>query len=434
MKINNISASAIQNFSECIARWISDYEKDLKVQKRSVQLDRGVIIHSAVEAFRNPANNYDQNDYELLVKLFDEACIEHKYALAIGEYKEAKEILYKAWQMGRVHPNIPIELAQTIAVEQELVDLEGKHFQMADWPLPSKGMIDRVSILPHKGSQRDIVLLLIDEKTGWPKTHDELVDENIQAPIYFLYARKILVPMLAQQGFNVVKIIGAWQYVAHGSSVTIYEEELNHDDTNAYVINITKQMLAVQEQWNTFHENNVEPEEINHFLKKFEKINNYCGYCPRRGVCDAYQKMLQYNEEISLVGDVNWNEVWMEREKYRLIAKNADERVKHISQVISTYMQQERLQRIPLMELGKEIKITADTWEKVVLDKVAHLLGIDFVLENADISKSSIEEAIRQLKQTDPERAEYIRKMLPQMITTVPKKGYPSAVNMKKEK
>lgn len=416
IQLEHVSASSIQRFVECPANWLISYDQELRTSTRNERTDAGVLIHAALEMFRDPTNSHDQNSYEQLEACFEEVCRTHIYANSLAVYRRAKGLLSAAYRMGQSHPTVPIHLGQTIAVEQPLVEADGSNWIEPGWPLPVKGGIDRVSIIPLRDGY---VLFIEDYKTGWAKTQDEVLHDHIQAPLYFLYARRRLVRFLEEQGIKILRIVGAWSFVAHGIGVPIYESDFDHEDTEKYVQNISTQMVALKDLYNKQTFKAESAREV--WLKQYEKKNQWCAWCPRRNVCHTYKTMLRYGERIDLTDpNTSWLDIWNERETYSAIAKSAKARADEINDVIKLHIEQEGVDAIVLPEAGIEITAQRNQNKKWRIPELTDLFGQDFILRNADITEAAVKRELDRISKTDPSRARELEAMLPNTYVTVP--------------
>ncbi len=427
--IKHVSASAAQNFSECPSRYLTQYDPQFKLKKLNEKADVGAIVHAVSEEFYMPEHGYDTSSFEVMLQCFEKVCQEERFAESFAMYKDAKTKCEQMFRMNTFHPVIPIQNKQILNIEQKLINADGTLFQHHTWPLPCMGAIDELSIIAEINDPKRITLLLIDKKTGWASTKEELVNENIQCALYMLYCRLVLVPILEEQGYTVTNILALWEYIAQGTCVTIEEKEFDHQVTIDYIKNISSQMVAT---WTEYDK--LSGDEKNKYLDKHEKQNKWCAWCHRKEVCKTFEKMMLYSSQVNLTGDVDWNKIWEEHEKYNVVKKYAEERCKQINSVIRNWMQQEHEERIPLASIGKDIKMTHMQNKDYNNKKLAELLGIDFFVENASLSQTRIEEMLKNLRKTNPTRAQEIEDSLPNTFHLVPGASYPKIVNQLKEK
>lgn len=428
--IKHVSASAIQNFSECPARYLTNYDPRFKLRKKTEQLDAGTLTHATAEMFYNPKNGYNTSSLEEMLKCFEQVCQQERFAESFILYKKAKELCEKMFRMNTFHPKIPIQQKQILGIEQELINPNGNVFQHNSWALPCVGAIDELSIIPEIQNPERITLLLIDKKTGWPSTKEELISENIQCGLYMLYCRTVLVPLFESQGYVVTNILGLWEYVAHGTCVTIEEKEFNHEETIKYVKSISDQMIKT---WQEFEVLKTE-EEINNYLYRIEKQNQWCRYCHRNEVCQTFEKMMLYSSQANLTGpNIDFDKIWEEHEKYSTVMKYAEDRCKQIKAVIRNWMQQEHCERISLNTIQKDIKMIHMQNKEYNNKKLAELLGVDFFIQNSSLTETKINEMISTLRKTDPIRAKEIEDSLPKTFSITTGGSYPKLVNKEKE-
>ena len=429
MKRDYLSASSISKFTECPASWATHYDEDRTVNTRNDRTDVGNLVHGALELWRRGQLSGDYlldpgyvYSFEFLEHCFDEAAKKYVFAEPLEAYKRGKELLASAFRMTQVHPTIPIQFMQVISVEQELVNFDGFAWRVPAWPLPARGAIDEVGVIQLPDApQGEVTLFIEDHKTGRPKTHDQLVNEDIQPALYFYYARKVIVPQLEAQGLTVKRIAGAWNYIADGSAVPLYEQDFDHDVTEAYIANIGAQMVEFEKRYNEMLQFAAHDEEIiNGFLAKYEKPNPYCSYCPRKGVCQTFSRLLSYNSRLDIVGpNVDWNALWTEYEAYQAVAKNAFDRCDEIKGVIPVYLDQEGLDSIELSD-GREIVANSESRKKYRMDMVREILGDQFILTSATVTDTAIKKHISLLAITDPDRAKSLETLLGGAYMNVP--------------
>jgi hypothetical protein len=425
--IKHVSASAMQNFSECPSRYLTQYDPQFKMKKVNEKADVGSLVHATSEMFYMPEAGYDTSSLPEMLKCFEKVCQEERFAESFAMFKLAKELCEKMFRMNTFHPKIPIQNKQILNIEQKLIDADGNLFKHNSWALPCMGAIDELAIISEIQDPKRITLLLIDKKTGWASTKDELVNENIQCALYMLYCRLVLVPILDTQGYTVTNILGLWEYIAQGTCVTIDEKDFNHQDTIDYIKSISGQMVKTWELYES-------SKDKNKFLDGVEKQNKWCAWCHRKEVCKTFEKMMLYSSQVNLTGDVDWNKIWEEHEKYSTVKKYAEERCKQISAVIRNWMQQEHQERITLDSIGKDIKITHMQNKDYNNKKLAELLGFEFFVEHASLSQTRIEDMLKTLRKTNPTRAQEIEDSLPSTFHLVPGASYPKLVNKEKEK
>lgn len=435
------SASSGTSFVECPAKWITSYDEDRNVRSRNDYSDVGSLIHGALERWIDPANGYN-GTFEELKQCFDEAAVHYTFAEPIGAFKRAGELLAASYALSKHHPTIPIEMLQTISVEQGLVVGEnGDDWQMDGWDQPARGQLDRVGIIPAlRGEENEIILFLEDYKTGRPKTHTELVEDDIQPPLYFLYGRDVLVPWIESQiapnglPYKVVRIVGSWTYIGEGMAVALYEADFDHEITHAYIANLMRQMQAMVKLYNDHvalvtskHADDRDragdlldvkkrfervEDEIAKWLVKYEKPNSYCSYCPRKNQCQTFTRLLAYDAKIDLTGpDVSWDAIYEEYVSYQAKEKDARQRVEEIKSLIPVYLDQEKLQSIPLAN-GKEFIANSQNRKRYNTSGIAEILGVDFLLKNATVTTKAIEAELNLIAATNPTRARQIEPLI----------------------
>lgn len=448
-------------------KWLVSYDEAISVRSRNDKSDTGTIIHRAKEIFiqrliENDVRISDSSPVTTYAQLeadFETACKELCAGENMESFKRAKELLASTYKMLQSHPTIAIHLAQWIAVEQELVQTcsvcngEGEYRSVAqdqltqcekchgsgsqlwerpEWPIPIKGAIDGLALTPwlaKDAKENDRVLFLEDSKTGRPKTWDELVNEDIQPALYVLYARTEIVPMLAAQGINVVRIVLGWTYLDDGTAVPMYESDFDHELTIDYIASISNQMLELQEKYNVKRAKELSnkrliPEQVEvemiEWFAQYEKPNRYCSWCPRSNICKTFNSLLSYNKVMDLSGEIDWVEFFEEREKYRDLRSVSEKRLDLMNSNVIAFMDQNGLNAISLEKLGKEIVANQQTRKQYQVKSLRLLFGDQFIIDNASITDKAVQAHVDRIATSDPEKAREIEAVLATTYVSVP--------------
>lgn len=400
----HVSASSITKAVDCLAQWAASYDSDRKVHSRSQYTDAGNLVHAALEKWRNPEANLPQT-YETLHQCYLDITRELKLTETFGVFKRGLELLKKAYGLSQYHPTIPVHLATTISVETEIAD-----YQPEGWPLPLKGFIDRLAIVCVDPAQPMVVdaLVVEDYKTGKAKSWSELTDEDIQPVLYFMWVKDVLVPHLEALDYTVKKIALVWTYINDGVAVPMYEADFDAETAKWWVASISQQMLDFVDAYNAWQ---AEGKDINAFLVQYEKPNKYCSYCPRKNVCQSFQRLLTQELVIDLTSpNTSWDEINAARQKYGAMAKEADLRRKEIDDLIRVHLDQTKDESI----IVGDMELVANTQERKehLVRHVADILGSDVVINAASITQDAVNKELARIALTDAERANALREEL----------------------
>jgi len=390
MELKHASASSINKFVECPASWLVSYDTDTRYNSRTEKTDAGVLVHGALEIFRDPANGIEQTEAELL-KCFKQFCGSRSMAESLDVYKRGLKLCKKVWELDQNHPTLPMHLAQTLGVEHKIVD-----FKLGDWALPMVGSIDRVALVINPKKETECVLVIEDYKTGNAKNFDELVNDDVQPIIYFLYAKHVLQPRIEEQGWTVTKIALVWTFIDAGQAVSMDEEDFQDlDSIVEYIGNIMAQMQSLVAKWNT---KGVERTE---FLAKYEKQNYHCSWCPRKAECSTFNKLLDLGKTVDLTNpSLSWEEFFKERDRLALAAKEFDERKQAADNIVKIWLQQENKEYI--IAGGREWAAAPVNRTTFPVGAVGEILGMDFIYDAAELTKAAIEQELARLKSVDP--------------------------------
>lgn len=415
--LKHASASSVTNFVECPARWSQDRDQDRQVKQRNDFAEVGLLVHGALELCRKPENGYEWT-WANLEACFKQSAADQGFAENMAVYKRAYQICQRAFQQTQTHSRLPLHMLKTIDVEIEI-----NNWKPEGWPLPIKGFIDHAGILtPNEDEPMRVILLIEDYKTGRAKQYAELVEDDVQPPIYMRFAIEELVPYLENLGYEVIQTVLFWNYIDDGSPVTMYQADFDLDLVMEYVKNILIQQMQFTEAYNGIEEalssslnrdatQDELEQAIAQFLVKYEQLNRHCSWCPRKGLCQSFQRSLVTKEVVDLA-TADWAAIWKEREQMSSIYKFSDARKKEIDNLIRTYLDQEKLPSIQIEELG--LHLTADPQERKehLTPTLIEILGSDFVLANASITQVAVDRHLDLIALRDPDKARELRTAL----------------------
>lgn len=429
----HISSSQLTSFAECPPRWTLSYDQDRKIRSRNDAADAGVIVHGALEIWRNPENGYEPT-WENLELCFKRATEELKLVESMEVYKRALDLCRRAFNLSQTHPTIPMRFAKTIGVEQVIED-----YQPEGWPKPLKGFIDHLFIVtPNPEVPNEVILGVEDYKTGRPKSWSDLTDNDVQPPLYLAWAIDVLKPYVESQGYKVLRVALVWTYVSNGEAVNMYEPDFDLVLVKDYVGNLSRQIISFVDDYNKVESTLLAEIEangndggdiaefegeldarINKFLEKYERPNSYCSYCPRKNRCTTFQRLLDQHATIDLTNpDTTMGEIWAQREKMAAIAKEGDRQKKEIDDLIRAYLDQEKLSSIEMDTF--EIHADQQRREEHITAVVAEVLGNEFVLQYGSVTKDAIEKHLDLIATSDPALAEQKRLELSARIKRSP--------------
>ncbi|MGH2855281.1 MAG: RecB family exonuclease, partial [Solirubrobacteraceae bacterium] len=172
-----LSASDVETYRSCPLRY--KFARVLKIPTEQTLSQRfGIVVHQVLERFHAAAGAQDGEEDGAggtLAELMD--LLEAAWRRAgMGEGARERELLGKARAaLERYHERLREEQAQPLWFERSFAFSLGPHHV--------RGRVDRVDRLP------DGVFELIDYKTGYPKTVEEL-GEDIQLSLYAIAARE----------------------------------------------------------------------------------------------------------------------------------------------------------------------------------------------------------------------------------------------------
>ncbi len=170
-----LSASDVETYRRCPLRY--KFARVLKIPTEQTQSQRfGIVVHQVLERFHS-AEGEREGDAKLgtLSELLDLLDTAWRRA-GMGEGARERELRGKALRaLTRYHERLREEPAQPLWFERSFAFDLGPHHV--------RGRVDRVDQLPGGGYE------LIDYKTGYPKTPEEL-SEDIQLSLYAIAARE----------------------------------------------------------------------------------------------------------------------------------------------------------------------------------------------------------------------------------------------------
>jgi DNA helicase-2/ATP-dependent DNA helicase PcrA len=172
-----VSASDVETYRRCPLRY--KFARVLKIPTEQTQSQRfGIVVHQVLERFHSAdegereASHGAWGTLQELLDLLDTAW----RRAGLGEDPRERELRQKARRaLTRYHERLREEPAQPLWFERSFAFDLGPHHV--------RGRVDRVDRLPGGGYE------LIDYKTGYPKTPQEL-GEDIQLSLYAVAARE----------------------------------------------------------------------------------------------------------------------------------------------------------------------------------------------------------------------------------------------------
>jgi RecB family exonuclease len=170
-----LSASDVETYRRCPLRY--KFARVLKIPTEQTQNQRfGIVVHQVLERFHSAGGeregSAEQGTLAELLDLLDTAW----RRAGLGDGAQERELRQKARQaLTRYHERLREEPAQPLWFERSFAFDLGPHHV--------RGRVDRVDRLPGGGYE------LIDYKTGYPKTPEEL-SEDIQLSLYAIAARE----------------------------------------------------------------------------------------------------------------------------------------------------------------------------------------------------------------------------------------------------
>ncbi len=171
-----LSASDVETYRRCPLRY--KYARVLKIPtEQTLQQRFGIVVHQVLERFHAAeiADGADRRSPGSLVELMELLDAAWRRA-GMGDGAQERELLGKAHAaLARYHERLREERAQPVWFERPFAFALGPHHV--------RGRVDRVDRLPDGGWE------LIDYKTGFAKTSEELGDD-IQLSLYAIAARE----------------------------------------------------------------------------------------------------------------------------------------------------------------------------------------------------------------------------------------------------
>jgi DNA helicase II / ATP-dependent DNA helicase PcrA len=170
-----LSASDVETYRRCPLRY--KFARVLKIPTEQTQSQRfGIVVHQVLERFHaaegEREGHGEPGTLQELLSLLDTAW----RRAGLGEGPGERELREKARRaLTRYHERLREESAQPLWFERSFAFDLGPHHV--------RGRVDRVDRLPGGGYE------LIDYKTGYPKTPEEL-SEDIQLSLYAIAARE----------------------------------------------------------------------------------------------------------------------------------------------------------------------------------------------------------------------------------------------------
>ncbi len=174
-----LSASDVETYRRCPLRY--KFARVLKIPTEQTQSQRfGIVVHQVLERFHAAEDEREgeregDRQHGTLQELLDLLDTAWRRA-GLGERAGERELREKARRaLTRYHERLRVQPAQPLWFERSFAFDLGPHHV--------RGRVDRVDQLPDGGYE------LIDYKTGYPKTPEEL-GEDIQLSLYAIAARE----------------------------------------------------------------------------------------------------------------------------------------------------------------------------------------------------------------------------------------------------
>jgi DNA helicase II / ATP-dependent DNA helicase PcrA len=170
-----LSASDVETYRRCPLRY--KFARVLKIPTEQTQSQRfGIVVHQVLERFHAAEEEREgDRQHGTLQELLDLLDAAWRRA-GLGEGPQERELREKARRaLTRYHERLRVQPAQPLWFERSFTFDLGPHHV--------RGRVDRVDRLPGGGYE------LIDYKTGYPKTPEEL-GEDIQLSLYAVAARE----------------------------------------------------------------------------------------------------------------------------------------------------------------------------------------------------------------------------------------------------
>ena len=431
--VKHTSASSINKFVECPAHWAFAYDDDLKINTRSEWTDAGVIVHGALEKWRDPKAPCPQT-FEELERCYREVCGELQLAESLSVFKRGLDLIRKAFEIDSTNKHVPMNLAQTMCVEFEIKDYYGvPEGQPPKWSRPFVGFLDRIAIIRKPDGSNKIIVIFEDYKTGRVKSWSELIEDDVQPSGYLAYGKDIYVPWLRTQidpvtgkPYDVERIVLLWSYIDHGVSMPIQETDIELEEFVDYIGNVTVQMVNFKEQYenivadleNAFELDNKEliattQGKLSALMSKFERVNDHCSWCPRKRVCTQFNRQMEQEIVVDLQ-TVDMDKFLTDRARYASIAKAAEDARKTMDAQFNAYLDKGGLTEI--IAGGRVWKSNTRKADYHAPTVVASLLGDAFVLNSAKITKEAVEAELGRRAAFDPEGTAKIREELEKRI------------------
>ncbi len=169
-----LSASDVETYRRCPLRY--KFARVLKIPTEQTQSQRfGIVVHQVLERFHAAEEEQGADGRGTLAELLELLDTAWRRA-GLGEGAGERELREKARRaLTRYHERLREEPSQPLWFERSFAFDLGPHHV--------RGRVDRVDRLPGGGYE------LIDYKTGYPKTPEEL-SEDIQLSLYAIAARE----------------------------------------------------------------------------------------------------------------------------------------------------------------------------------------------------------------------------------------------------
>lgn len=402
--LQTVSASSINKFTQCQRQWLLNYDRATRFNIPSVPADRGILVHKALELWKDPNKAHPQT-LEGLEHCFEQACVKLGIGESIEVYTTGRALLPKAYNFTVNHPVMPLHRTRTWMVETEI----NRWLPSDDHVVPIIGFIDTIELIFSERDPRSVILVVGDYKTGKVKSKDELLDD-VQPPIYMAYALYVLKPWLESQGMTVTNVLNVWTYIADEECVVLTQDDYDLPEVMRYVANISRQMLNVAEGYNKVAASE-NPDQVEAYLKKREKLNSFCNWCPVRGTCSQIARAIEARAMIDMFAPgVTMDSILAQRDLYAIAQREGEERKREIDRMVRQHMEINGISEIE--SNGKVYYEVVNRDKTIAPQAIAHAFGDAFMVANGKITQDAIKNQINVLKITAPHLVDGIVKFL----------------------
>lgn len=412
--LKTVSVSSINRFVECPRKWAMHYDKPLRITSNSTKTDKGTLVHGALELWDRPGSDLSFADLE---NSYHNACVTIGLSENFETYCEGRKLLPATYELLTGGTNRPLERTVTWSREHRIPFWKPSH----EFPLAWVGFIDRVQLVTnHDGTY---TIIIEDYKTGRAKTREELKNDP-QPGMYLAYARHGLVRFFEERGYVIHKVTPIWTYLATSDEVILSEDDYDIPATMAYISNISHQMVAFVQVYNSLSE-----EERQAYINEKARTNSFCSWCDYKNSCPKVERAITERKELNIFADgVTLEEILAMREMYVFAKYEGERRQREIDEMLRAYFAQNG--KYSLEVGGKKYQEIAPTSKTYPLKVVAEALGIQFIIQNAKVSGEAIKHGLGTLKVKDPAAHERAVQLLEQNAITDKKTAYIKATDI----